>query len=96
MYKMKYLIFIITMLSIPGMTQLKKSLKPDGTDSVHQYETLNFNASATYPDSMIQTVKAVPENHQETNPDKDIFDLPEDEWFWFIGINIYPNELKIN
>lgn len=83
------------MFCFPVITQLNSLTGTAGMDSVHNNEPINFDVAGINADSTVEKNEPVSENHRETDSIRGNFNYSE-EWYWFIGINIYPNELKNN
>lgn len=84
------------MLSLPGIAQMNKSAGTTGIDSVNSNEIVNFIESGSSSDTIGETSIPALDNHQDAVRGEENFNYSGDGWHWFIGINIYPNELKIN
>jgi len=96
MYRIKYLISIIILLCLSIIAQLNRLAGTAGMYSVHNNEIMNFDIPGSHADSTREKNETVPENHQEADSIRGNFNYHKDGWYWFIGINIYPNELKNN
>ena len=96
MHRIKYLISIIILLCLPIIAQLNRLTGNAGMDSVHSNEPMNFIVPGFHADSTGEKNETVPENHQLADSIRSNFNYYKDGWYWFIGINIYPNELKNN
>lgn len=86
---------MIILLCLPIMAQLNRLTGTAGIDSVHSNELMNFVVAGFHADNTGEKNEPVSENHQETDSVRGNFNYSEG-WYWFIGINIYPNELKNN
>ena len=96
MHRIKYLISIIILLCLPIIAQLNRLTGTTGMDSAYNNGTINFDVPVFHADSTGKKNEMVPENHPEADSIKSNFNNSEEGWYWFIGINIYPNELKNN
>ena len=95
MFNIKYPISIIILLCLPIILQSGRLTETSGMDSVLNNETVNLDVSVSHADSTGEKIAAVPERHQAADSVNGNINDFEDGWFWFIGINLYPNELKI-
>ena len=95
MFNIKYPISIIILLCLPIILQSGRLTETSGMDSVLNNESVDLDLRGSHADSTEEKIITVPERHQPADSVNGNINDFEDGWFWFIGINLYPSELKI-